>query len=219
LRGALIFTVLVLSFGCQPGNVVDPLSPNRPPTARFGAPGIAPEGSTISFNARTSSDPDQDALTFAWDFGDGVTLTTLSRGVDHLYRNNRSYVVTLIVSDSHGAADTTSTPMTIANVEPQITLLRIPDTVVAGTPFTIEIQYHDPGADDTVQAMLFVWHGNAGGGGSLPGPGSVTGTYYDPGPYTVSVVAWDNDGGVGYRAGEHPMVVVPRPSPQIAAGR
>ena len=109
--------------------------------------------------------------------------------------------------------------MTIANVEPQITLLRIPDTVVAGDLFTIEIQYYDPGVDDTVTAMLWVWHGNSGGGGGLSGPGTVTGAYTDPGEYTVSVIAWDNDGGVGYRQGEHPIVVVPRASPQIAARR
>ena len=216
LRCAVVLVIVVLLVGCQPGGVVGPGNPR--PTASFDAPAIDPEGSSIPFNAE-SSGPTGGGLTFAWSFGDGARLVTGDPHVRHAYRNNGSYVATLIVSDSHGAADTASTTMTIANVEPQITLLRIPDTVVAGDLFTIEIQYYDPGVDDTVTAMLWVWHGNSGGGGGLSGPGTVTGAYTDPGEYTVSVVAWDNDGGVGYRQGEHPIVVVPRASPQIAARR
>src|SRR5256885_2145083 len=129
LRCAAVLIIVVLLVGCQPGEVVDPRS--RPPTASIDAPGIGPEGSSIPFNAE-SSGPDVGALTFAWSFGDGARLVTSGPHVRHAYRNNGSYAATLIVSDSHGAADTASTTMTIANVEPQITLLKIPDTVVAG---------------------------------------------------------------------------------------
>lgn len=215
LRCAVGLTIVVLLSGCQLGGAAGP--GNRLPTASIDAPGIAPEGSSIPFNA-ASSDPDGDALTFGWSFGDGVKLVTSDPLVRHVYRNNGSYVATLIVSNSHGA-DTASRTLTIANVEPQITLLRIPDTVVAGTPFTIEIQYHDPGVDDTVQAMIWINRPGFGEGTGLEGPGIISRTLFDPDTYTVGVYAWDNDGGMGQRTGEHPIVVVPKPSPQIAAGR
>jgi hypothetical protein len=216
LRCAVGLTIVVLLSGCQLGGAAGP--GNRPPTATIDAPGIGPEGSSIPFNA-VSSDPDGDALTFAWSFGDGAKLVTSDQRVDHVYRNNGSYVTTLIVSDSHGAADTTSTPLTIANVEPQITVLRFPDSVVAGEPFEIEIQYHDPGLDDTVYADL--WRGRvgsgSGGGSSLLGPGTVVQMAYEAGQYAFSVIARDNDWAITERRGDHYLVVLPRSSSETIA--
>lgn len=157
-------------------------------------------------------------MSFAWDFGDGIRVTG-DRNVGHIYRNNGSYVATLIVSDLDGAGDTASTTVTIANVDPQITLLRFPDTVVAGTPVEIEIQYADPGLDDTVYAMIWIFRrGGNGGGTGIDGPGVVVRTFFDPDEYTISVSAWDNDGAITSRAADHPLVViVPRSAPIVAA--
>jgi hypothetical protein len=219
LLRALICVVVLLSFACQGAEVGGPPQPNRPPTASLRAPQIAREGSAIAFDAAGSSDPDQDTLIFAWDFGDGVAMTTRARSVDHVYRNNGAYLAMLVVSDSHGAADTASIAMTIANVEPQITVLRFPDTVVAGVPFEIEIQYHDPGLDDTVYADLWASRIGSGsaGGSTLRGPGTVVQTAYDPGQYGFSVIARDNDWAITERRGDHYLVVLPRSSSETIA--
>lgn len=54
---------------------------------------------TVIFDGHDSSDPNGDALTFLWDFGDGTTTTSPTPGT-HLYTDFGSYVVRLIVRDS-----------------------------------------------------------------------------------------------------------------------
>src|SRR2546425_798413 len=73
---------------------------NRPPTAAPGGPYGAPEGTVISFDGSGSTDLDGDALTYAWDFGDGTTATGVKPS--HTYADNGSYTVTLTVTDARG---------------------------------------------------------------------------------------------------------------------
>src|SRR5699024_4134938 len=47
-------------------------------------------------------DPDSDALTYIWDFGDGEKAETDSAGVDHTYETEGSYAVRVKVSDGKG---------------------------------------------------------------------------------------------------------------------
>jgi glucose/arabinose dehydrogenase len=56
----------------------------------------------VTFNGAGSSDPDNDPLTFDWDFGDGAILTgTTNLTVTHSYAANGVYTATLIVRDDH----------------------------------------------------------------------------------------------------------------------
>ena len=75
-------------------------APNRPPqvTAQVPTNGIA--GQTIIFDASDTVDPDGDAITFAWDLGDGST-SNLSSPI-YTYINTGTYKVKLTVSDSAG---------------------------------------------------------------------------------------------------------------------
>ena len=57
--------------------------------------GQAPQ--TVDFNASASSDPNGDALTFAWDFGDGSTGS--GEIVSHTYTASGEYTVVLTASD------------------------------------------------------------------------------------------------------------------------
>src|SRR5438034_11342156 len=59
---------------------------NHPPTALPGGPYTGTEGTAVSFDGSGSSDPDGDALTYAWSFGDGATGTGVRP--THAYANN-----------------------------------------------------------------------------------------------------------------------------------
>ncbi len=85
---------------------------NRAPDARFivsGGPVSPNEGfvgdTLFTFNASTSSDPDGDALTFDWDFGDGSPRVVDGGAVvTHRFDRARTYVVQLTVKDTSNLA-------------------------------------------------------------------------------------------------------------------
>ncbi len=89
---------------------------NHPPVAVFtgqgGNPftGSAPFATT--FYGTGSSDPDGDALSYVWNFGDG----TEGQGstVTHTYSNAGTYTATLTVYDGRGGVGTTSQVITVA---------------------------------------------------------------------------------------------------------
>ncbi|MPZ77339.1 MAG: PKD domain-containing protein, partial [Deltaproteobacteria bacterium] len=83
---------------------------NLPPTAIAGGPYDGQIGSSIQF-AGSGSDPDGDAITFNWNFGDGVTASGATPV--HIYKTPGSFTVTLTVTDSHGAFAVSQTTATL----------------------------------------------------------------------------------------------------------
>lgn len=82
-------------------------SGNRTPTAVFSAnPPAGPPPLTVNFDASASNDPDNDALTYTWAFGDGATATGMI--ATHTYTTQGTRVVTLSVSDGRGGTATAS---------------------------------------------------------------------------------------------------------------
>lgn len=76
---------------------------NRAPTADAGGPYSGTAGSGIRFNGAASSDPDDDILTYLWDFGDGTTGDGPTP--THVYRAPGTFDVRLSVSDGEFAAE------------------------------------------------------------------------------------------------------------------
>jgi PKD repeat protein len=73
------------------------------------------EGLTFFGDASISTDADIDAeLTYAWDFGDGNTATTLE--VEHTYALAGDYNVTLVVSDGIDESDPEIKSITVENI-------------------------------------------------------------------------------------------------------
>lgn len=93
--------------------VVEPtLSANQAPTARSGGPYSGRRGVPIEFHGAASIDPDGDALTYAWVFGDGATATGAT--ATHSFANGGVFDVTLTVTDRGGLTSTDRTTATIA---------------------------------------------------------------------------------------------------------
>jgi PKD repeat protein len=82
---------------------VFPSTTNRPPSADGGNDRTGHMGQSMLFSAAYSSDPDNDVLTYKWDFGDG----SLGSGVrtHHSYDEVGDYRVELIVSDGEFSAE------------------------------------------------------------------------------------------------------------------
>ena len=86
---------------------------NLPPSASFNSSNSIRRNRNANFNAGSSSDPNAgDTLTYTWNFGDGSSNGT---GVTttHSYTATGTYNVTLIVTDSQGAQDTTMRQITV----------------------------------------------------------------------------------------------------------
>jgi PKD repeat protein len=112
-------------------------SSNQPPLAKPGGPYAGTEGVALTLNGSGSSDPENDALTYAWDFGDGTTAAGVSPS--KAYGDNGTYTVTLVVSDPAGASHTATTTATIANIAPTLIFVS-PTTAASGAGYTLSIR-------------------------------------------------------------------------------
>jgi MYXO-CTERM domain-containing protein len=92
---------------------------NRAPTASAGGPYSGITGESVSFSGAASRDPDGDALTFAWAFGDGTSGDGVSPV--HAYTTAGTYEVALTVSDGEFVSEA-------------VTSATITDPVAAGDP-------------------------------------------------------------------------------------
>lgn len=71
---------------------------NRAPTADAGGPYIGDTGVAVTFDGGASSDPDDDTLSYSWEFGDGQVGTGVAPS--HTYEAAGTYTVSLIANDS-----------------------------------------------------------------------------------------------------------------------
>lgn len=76
---------------------------NQPPVARFSFSPAQPRvGEVITFDASASSDPDGRITRYSWDFGDETRRVSDTPSTDHVYRQEGTFRVTLIVTDDLG---------------------------------------------------------------------------------------------------------------------
>jgi PKD repeat protein len=73
---------------------------NRPPVADAGPNLVCCIGTESKFDGSGSTDPDLDALTYTWDFGDGNSAQGVK--AKHIYTKVGKYTVTLTVKDNSG---------------------------------------------------------------------------------------------------------------------
>jgi hypothetical protein len=86
-------------------------SNTQPPIAVADGPYESLPHLSIPMSGAASSDPDRDALTYAWSFGDGATATGAT--VTHAYTTPGTFTVRLTVTDIRGLVTTTVTTATI----------------------------------------------------------------------------------------------------------
>ena len=129
---------------------------NRNPTAQFTAnptSGIPPL--TVNFDGRGSTDPDGDALSYAWQFGDNTTGSGATSS--HTYSGSGTFVARLTVSDGRGGSASQQISISVGN-RPTATIT-IPATgaqYTAGETISFAGQATDPD-DGNLPASAFSW--------------------------------------------------------------
>jgi DNA/RNA endonuclease G (NUC1) len=171
-------------------------SGDRAPVAATDGPYTGFEGAAVTLDASASSDPDGDALEYAWDFGDGTT----GAGVrpSHTYADNGNYVVTVTVTDPYGAESTAQTTVTVFNVAPEVAAFA-GATLLPGETFAAAGSFGDPGADEWTATVDY---GDGSGAQPLALAGkafALSHVYAAAGTYTVTVTVTDDEGYAGTR--------------------
>ncbi|HEX6131256.1 MAG TPA: PKD domain-containing protein, partial [Actinomycetota bacterium] len=174
--------------------------PNAPPTADAGGPYSVDEGASVSL-AGTGTDPNGDALTFAWDLdGDGTfessgATVQFSAGTTD---GPGSRTVGLRVCDAPGACATDTATVQVENVAPQADL-DAPAAADEGGQFTVALSSpRDPSSADTAAGFEYAFDcGRGSGFGAFgPGAGATCTAGGGPGTQVVRGRIRDKDGGV-----------------------
>jgi PKD repeat protein len=165
---------------------------NAPPTANAGGPYIGVEASPILFDGSGSSDPGNDPLTYTWNFGDNITVTTVSPTINHTYADNGTYSATLTVDDGAGGVDTTTVMVDVQNVNPTVTTNPSVYTTTVGVPVSPSATGSDVAGP--ADPLTYAWDLDNNGSFEQPGQ-TVTFTPTTTGTFTIAVQVDDGDGG------------------------
>jgi serine protease len=164
---------------------------NNPPVANAGGDYTGTEDIAVSFNGSASSDPDNDPLTYRWDFGDGATGTGVNP--THTYTGGGIYTVTLIVNDGKVDSPPSTASVTIQEVnDPPVANAGPDQSVLVGDT----VSFNGSGSSDPDGTIVsYKW--NFGDGSPLGNGANVTHAYSIANNYTVTLTVTDNSEGTG----------------------
>ncbi len=148
-------------------------------------------GQTVNFDASCSSDPDNDSLDYSWNFGDGYSDSGAS--VSHSYSSEGAYQVTLTVTDSNGAFDSTIANIFVSssggNHSPTACFTCNPLNPEVGQTVNFDASCSSDPDNDSLD---YSW--NFGDGYSDKGI-AVSHSYPSSGAYEVTLIVDDGQGG------------------------
>jgi glucose/arabinose dehydrogenase len=177
---------------------------NASPSAVLGATptsGLTPL--RVQFQASGSTDPDGDALSYEWDFGDGTHST--ARDPEHTYTERGTYTARLTVSDGRGLSDTETVTIAVSSHPPTASIVAPADESLYRGGQTIQLhgEATDP-EDGELPPSAYQWtvrlhHGNhvhpAGSFTGVVSPSFTALTNHDADSYyEVRLTVTDSDG-------------------------
>ncbi len=156
-------------------------------------PSSGDEAEALVFSA-TGTDVVADTLTYTWSFGDGSTA--VGSTVTHVYADNGTVTVSLLLTDEDGGSATTSANLNLANVNPQISNVVVPATGGEG----MVIPMSADAVDASGEVLTFVWdYGDGTSDTFVLAQGafssSTSHAYADEGTYNITITVTDDDGG------------------------
>jgi len=172
--------------------VTDPPG-NRAPTVEAAAvpdSGQAPH--EVVFTA-DGSDPDGDALTYRWDFGDGSPIAS-GRRARHTYTQPGTFTAKVTVTDAGGMTANDTVAITVGNPPANQAPTVIAAADPQGTTAPLKVAFSAVGSDPDGDALSYTW---SFGDGGQAGGAKVSHTFAQAGSYTVTVTARDAHGSTG----------------------
>ncbi|CAM2069558.1 PKD domain-containing protein [Sulfidibacter corallicola] len=139
-------------------NVSEPDN-HQPEITALTVPSSANTGEEVAFSV-TAQDPDGDALSYAWNFGDG-SATQAQANVTHTFANAGDYTVNVTVSDGKGAQVTAGGVIHIQSETP-VTELSVPITVTGLSAGSDEALYFRLQAAQNLERLTFTLSGGTG---------------------------------------------------------
>ncbi len=122
---------------------------------------------TVSFSGLSSSDPEDDTLTYAWDLGDGTAVEGPTPS--HTYTSDGLYTVVLTVTDTADNFDKATAVVAVGDqsdgeaADPTlIALTRSIDEVVVGSILELSAEIRNDGESDPVRVEFAVRNTNTG---------------------------------------------------------
>ncbi len=172
-------------YGLVDADEAVPPAPNTPPVANAGGSYTGTEDVSITFDGSGSYDSDGDPLTYAWDFGDGSTGTSVKP--TYTYTAGGLYAVTLVVNDGKEDSEPSTTTATITEVnDPPVADAGSDQNVVVDKIVTFDgSKSYD--LDGTITD--YVWEFGDGSNGTGV---TTTHSYGTAGEYTVKLTVTDN---------------------------
>ncbi len=182
---------------------------NRPPVARPGGPYSAVRNQEVQFDGAGSLDPDDDPITYRWDFGDGAMATGPSPR--HAYSAPGTYPVTLVVNDGTVDSAPATTSVTITNLAPSAVLTSPAPAALYTAPAEVRLaaSAHDP---DGSVALLEFFAGATKIGEDATSPYETLWTDVPAGSYELTARATDESGASGLSA---PVTILVNARPSV----
>ena len=195
-------------------NREDPFIPsedafNQPPKASFEHSASDDNTLLLDFDATTSEDPEDGALVYQWDFGDGSTALGEAK-VQHIFAGPGPYNVQLKVTDDRGQTDMVTNTVIVEtpNTPPQAIFSYTIDEVDLLTVHFDGTASNDP--DGSI--ISYSWNFGENHTGSTA---VASNTFTGAGTYHVSLTVIDNKGGDN-TVSKDIVLVLPNESPVSA---
>jgi PKD repeat protein len=183
---------------------------NVAPTAAFSA---TPSGLSVAVDAADASDSDGTLASYAWDFGDGATLTGAEPTASHTYPDSGTYTVRLTVTDDDGATASATRPVTVTAPPPN----QAPVAAFTAGATDLAATFDGSGSSDSDGTVAsYDWDFGDGGGSTGPDP-TVSHAYSAPGTYTVTLTVTDDDRATGAASDSVTVTAPPANTPPTAA--
>ncbi len=193
------------------GTATEQITVDAPAAAFTIAPSTPAPGSSVSFDASGSTDPEGTITDYSWNFGDGTPVQDAggSAAVQHTFASRGTYTVALTVTNNYGQTSTSTHTVTVDD-PPTATFTPSATVVAPGATVNFEASASAPGGPDGA-ITSYTW--NFGDGSAVAdggGSADASHTFESPGTYTVTLTTTD-DLGVSTTTTEQITVSAPTP--------